>query len=296
MTTTITSFLRIIFLLLLIAIMAPIAWRSIHKEYKQFGIAHNKVASLCIADTIDDISFYTDYLRKQFEDKEIKAILLRIDSPGGYAGTCTALYHEILSLKKEFHKPVVTLTLSVCASGGYEVACASDYIIASPAATVGNIGSYIGYFKLKEFINQWKVEYIAHPAGKYKAIGNPFTATNPDEEQLLQAICDDSYNNFKDNVAHARKLSLNTADNWANGKIFTGKQALALGLVDAIGSEYDAIKKIKELALIEGDIDWVKPPKPGLLEQLTGQRNDTCTTSLLTRLVTESTQKKLLSL
>ncbi len=274
MAKKITSILGAVFLVLIIIQMVPAVWKMVKEETEKFIKPKTKVGSLCINGPIDNIGYYTKYLKKFFEDQHIKAILLRIDSPGGYAGASSALFNEIISLKKDHPKPVVALTVNICASGAYEIACASDYIIAAPGATVGSIGAYIGYFKFKEFIEQWKARYGIQKSGDYKAMLNPFTESTKEEEALIQAVCDDSYNQFKETVAQQRKLSLNSADIWANGKVFTGRQAFAQGLVDAVGSEYDAINKIKDLALIEEDIEWVKPPKPTFWEKLSGTSDD----------------------
>jgi protease-4 len=115
---------------------------------------------------------------------------------------------------------------------------------------------------------------------------------------LLQSVSDDAYNQFKKDVAVRRKLSLNDADKWANGKIFTGRQAFELGLVDELGSEYNAIKKIRELALIEKDkkIDWVKATGPSIYEKFMGVEDDSVSYKSFVELLADTVANKLMCL
>ncbi len=100
-------------------------------------------------------------------------------------------------------------------------------------------------------------------SGTYKNIGNPFTDLTPEQLAHLQGVLDDTYQHFTATVSKARKISLSSVNEWGDGKIFTSDQALKLGLIDEIGSAQNAIAVIKDKALIEGEIEWVHPPKPG---------------------------------
>jgi len=206
--------------------------------------------------------------QKFFKNKEIKAIVLDINSPGGAAGSSQALYTEIMHLKVAHTKPVVALTYNLCVSGAYNIAIAADYIIAAPSALIGSIGSYINQFKINEFLNQWHIQYEIEKSGAYKSALNPFTQSTPQQQEMLQQLADNCYQQFIKDVACRRKLSLKNASEWANGRIFTGTQALKNGLVDEIGSEFNAAQKIKELALIEHEIEWIKPTYPSLFKKL----------------------------
>lgn len=258
-----SDYLKNIFLLILILQFAPLLIEGIKKQYGKILEPHTKVGYLNVKGIILSSSYYNHYLKKFFEDKDIKAILLFVESPGGAAGSAEAIAHEIELLKKEHPKPIITLTENILASGGYYIASSSDYIITPPSALIGSIGTSIpGQFKLKDFIEQYKIYYNAITAGEYKAIADPFVNPTPEQNALLQGVADSSYNNFIKHVSrHRSKLAISTHEAWANGKIFTGTQALEAGLIDFIGSKSDAIKKIKELAIIEGKIEWVKPVK-----------------------------------
>ncbi|MDR3646483.1 MAG: signal peptide peptidase SppA [Candidatus Babeliales bacterium] len=273
----ITNILGSLFLLLILVHLIP---PMIHMGKNYYDEAFNlksKVGVINLQGEINNAGSYIKNIKSFFENDSIKAILLRIESPGGNAGSGQVIFNEILAYKKEYPKPVVTLVYDVCASNAYYIACASDHIITSPLALVGSIGSYLLVgLKLKELIEKYGVRYEVIQSGKYKMALNRFTDTTPEVNAMLQSISDDAYNQFKKDVAVRRKLSLNDADKWANGKIFTGRQAFELGLVDELGSEYNAIKKIRELALIEKDkkIDWVKAPGPSIFERFMGAEDE----------------------
>lgn len=264
----IINFFVSIFVLLVLINLTPKLLKEIKDQYKNILKPKTHVARIKINNTIDDISFIQEHLEKFFKNKEIKAILFEIDSPGGAAGSSQALYNEIMHLKIAYKKPLVALTYNLCVSGGYNVAIAADYIIAAPSALIGSIGSYINQFKVNEFLNQWHIQYEIEKSGAYKSALNPFTQSTPQQQEMLQQLADDCYQQFIKDVACRRKLSLKNSAEWANGRIFTGTQALKNGLIDEIGSEFNAAQKIKELALIEREIEWVKPPYPSLFTKL----------------------------
>lgn len=271
-----SSYLSTILLIFIILQFTPGVFKVLKDEYEDaFGL-RTKVGLLKINGEITSPTYYQKYLRAFFEANDIKAILLEIESPGGSAGSSQAIFNEIISLKKEHPKPVITLSNDLCASGGYYIACASDYIIASPMAVIGSIGSYIGSFKIKDLMEKYNVKFNYAKSGEYKTTLNPYTEDTKEMNKFLQTVSDDVYNTFKHDVAIRRKLSLKNEAQWANGKFFTGKQAQALGLIDELGSQYNAIKKVRELALIEKEkrIDWVKPPRQSTMSQLFGIEND----------------------
>lgn len=260
----IVSYLSKIFWILLFISAVPSLIIGIKKQYQNLLNPNVRVGIVKICNKIEKIDEYCKQLKTYFEDKEIKAVLLEIDSPGGNAGAGQALFNEIQNLKKDHPKPLVALSLDLCASSAYYLACTADHIIASPAALVGSIGSMISFFNVSEILKKYNVGFIEKHSGKYKMIGSPFLASNQDAEALLQGLSDNCYEQFTKDVATCRKLSLKEVSKWADGKIFTGEQALAIGLIDETGSKYNAVKKIKELALIKEDeeIHWVEEKEP----------------------------------
>lgn len=265
-----SNIMRNIFWVLILLSFAPSLIKTIKSSYADMLKSKTKVGVITIKNTITDSTTYAGQLKKFFEDKEIKAILIKFDCPGGSAGASQALFNEIKELKKQYLKPVVSWVQSVCASGGYYIATASDHIVTTPAAIVGSIGVYMPHPQLKEFIEQFKLKYSVIEAGKFKTAGNPFLTTTPEQVAHLKAAVEDTYHQFVNDVAAQRpKLTLATSSVWADGKIFTGQQALKLGLVDELGSQTTAERCIKKKAQISGEIQWVRPTcKNSLLKML----------------------------
>ena len=197
---------------------------------------HTKVAYMEIRGVLMDSSYHLKQIKRFFKDPEIKGILIKIEATGGASGTSQVMFHEISEIKKEFPKPLVVFVENVCASGAYWVACAADHIIASPAAWVGSIGVVIPYrFKLKQLINHFNIQYEPVKAGDFKNFSNPFVDTTPAEQQMMQDLVNQVYKEFTESVAHKRnKLSTAKTNEWANGKVFTGRQAFELGLIDEL--------------------------------------------------------------
>lgn len=268
--------LKNIFLILIIIQFAPSLIEGIRKQYSHYIEPKTQVGIIEIKGLLTDSSSYIKQLHTFFKNTEIKAILLKMDCHGSASGTGQAIANELQQLKNEYHKPVVILVENVCASGGYWIASSADYIVAPTTALIGSIGSKFSYtFQLRDFIENYKVKYISLKAGAYKTAADPFVDMTPAEQAMLQSVLDDTYHQFTHSIAQARKLSLNKVNEWADGKIFTGHQALKLGLIDEVGSVHNAIKVIKDKALIEGDIEWIYPPKErSLLASLIGKDDD----------------------
>lgn len=278
------DYLKNIFFILILLQFAPALIENIKKQYGNFLEPKTKVGVLSIKGVLYNSETYAKHLHKFFKNNDIKAILIKMECPGSAAGTGQAIFNEILSLKKEFPKPIIVLVENLCASGGYYIACAADTIIAPSSAIIGSIGTYLPYtFKLKDFIEQYKIHYVPIKAGKYKAMTDPFVDFTVEDKALLQNLLNDSYQQFTIDVAKARKLSLNTASEWADGKIFTARQGLKLGLIDQLGSAYNAIKIIKEKAIIDGEIEWVHPKtETGVFARLFGAKGQDDENSIFT--------------
>jgi protease-4 len=256
------TYLSNILLLLVFLQIAPSMLKDIRKKYEDILEPATKVGLITIKDTLTNSVKYTKSLRKCFEDDDIKAILLRLDCPGGYAGTAQSIYNEILTLKKQCgNKPVVALVENIAASGGYYIACATDYIVTPASAFVGSIGAYIALPQVKALIEKYNIKYDIIKSGTYKAAGSPFLDLTLEQRQQFQSLTDSSYQQFiKDVKARRPQLPADTKK-WAEGQIFTGEQAYSLKLVDELGSFSAAVKALCRLAKIEGKIDWIRPAK-----------------------------------
>ncbi|MBS1986567.1 S49 family peptidase [Candidatus Dependentiae bacterium] len=216
------NLLKNILLLLILIRLAPALLEGIEKEYKAYLKPKAKIGLVSLKGDINDATAPIQALNMLFKDKEIKGILMILDSAETAAGTAQAIHNEIKALKHHYQKPVGVLVENNCTSGGYYIACIADFIVAPGMALIGKIDGCM----------------------------------SPDTP-LPQELVDDAYQQFVADVATNRHLARSQSTQWADGKLFSGKKAVTLGLVDALGSEYDALQIMKKRALIEGDIAYV---------------------------------------
>jgi protease-4 len=195
-----------------------------------------------------DPSRVKEELDKAREDDRIKALVLRINSPGGTVSAADMIYHEIGRFKEERRVPVVACFMSLAASGGYYVALAADEIIAHPTTLTGSIGVVAMKFNVKGLMNKVGVEQDTVKSGPWKDFWSPFRPANEAEKQMMQTIIDDFYRQFVQVVEQNRKLSSQEVKKAADGRVFTAAQARDLKLVDRIGYLEDALKAAKKRA------------------------------------------------
>lgn len=265
---SVSGLLKFTLLLLVFLMVAPSLIKNIYTNYQELIKEKTKIAVISIDTTLTEAEPYTDQLTKQFKNPDIKAIVLKIESGGGAAGTSQTIFSELKALKKQHPKPVIAFVENICASGAYYVACAADSIITTPSAFIGSIGVYIPHPQLNEFIEQFKIKYSVIKTGSYKAVGDPFLADSPEQLAMLQDLTNNTYEQFVNDVVASRsKLSRATAHQWAEGKVFTGSQALELGLIDKVGSPSTVEQELHERVAIVGEIEWVKAPKPSSFSQ-----------------------------
>ena len=213
-------------------------------------------------DTIKLIHAYRD-------DPSIKAIVVRIDSPGGSVAPVQEIYSELTKIEK----PIVASMGGSAASGGYYVACAADTIFANPGTLTGSIGVIMQFTQLKGLYEKVGLGHQVIKSGDFKDTGSPYREMTEQERTVLQSTVDDVYNQFVDTIFAARgdHLTRDEIVELANGRIFSGKQALDSNLLDQLGNLPDAIKAAGALAGIEGKPKVVrKEKKTSLLEQLVG--------------------------
>jgi protease-4 len=184
------------------------------------------------------------------EKKEIKAVLLDINSPGGSVGAVQEIYSAVLRAKKETKKPFVARFGEVSASGGYYVASACDLIVAHPGTITGSIGVIFSLNNFEGLMKKVGVKNEAIKSGKFKDMGSPTREMTPEERKLLQGLIDDSYAQFVAAVSAGRDLPVDKVKTLADGRIYTGSQALANKLVDKLGDMQDAVDAAGELGKI----------------------------------------------
>ena len=190
------------------------------------------------------------------DDPSIRAVVLRIDSPGGVVGPTQEIFTAVRRLR-EAKKPVVASLGSVAASGGYYVAVAADRIYADPGTLTGSIGVVMQLANVEGLLKKVGVEYVVIKAGAYKDVGNFARAMTPEERRILQTMLDDVYDQFIEAVAEGRGLDPKQVRGFAEGRIYSGRQAQGLKMVDDLGGLEDAIEAAAKIAGL--------PPKPKVI-------------------------------
>ena len=187
-------------------------------------------------------------LEKAEDDRQVKALVLRINSPGGTITASDILFHEVMRFKERRKIPVVASILDVGASGGYYVALAADRIIAHPTTVTGSIGVLMLTVNASGLLEKIGVTASYVKSGQFKDMGSPFRDMRPEERALFQELIDKFYGQFVGLVARSRKLDEAKVRTLADGRVYTADQALSLGLVDQIGYLEDAIAATKSAA------------------------------------------------
>ncbi len=198
-------------------------------------------------------------LRTFRESDAIKAILVRVDSPGGGVGPSQEIYREIQKTTEQ--KKVIISMGAVAASGGYYLAAGADGIVASPGTITGSIGVIMGYTNFEELMQKIGLSAVVIKSGEYKDTGSPARPMSAAERQLLQEVAGQIHAQFVEAIAKGRRLSIKQVETLADGRIFTGQKALELGMVDRLGNFEDAIAWAGELGGIKGKVETVYPEK-----------------------------------
>ena len=192
-------------------------------------------------------------LERAAADPQVKAVILRLDTPGGEVTASDIIYHEVLRFKERTGRPVIGLMMSVAASGGYYIASACDVILAHPSTITGSIGVISVFPSVESLMSKVGVKVNVIKSGPAKDSGSPFRDMTEDDKKLFQTIIDEYYEGFLAVVATGRKGKIAEADlrKIADGRVYTAPQALKLGLIDAIGYFDDAFAKARGLASLK---------------------------------------------
>jgi len=221
------------------------------------ALSGNKVAVLPLNGFLEDAAPFLEELERYREMDDVKAIVVRIESPGGTIVPAQEIYEEIRKMKGE--KPVLASLGNVAASGGYYVACAAEEIVANPGTLTGSIGVITAFPNYRELMNKIGVRTDIMKAGRYKDLGNPMREMTPEEAALEQSMLDNTHQQFIRDVALGRNRSVEEIAPLADGRTFTGEQAMEAGLVDRLGNLQDTIDRAAELSGIEGEPEVVYP-------------------------------------
>ncbi len=211
----------------------------------------NRVALVEIEGVIIDADLLVRQLREYEESPSVRAVVVRINSPGGVVAPTQEIVRAVERLRRA-GKPVVASLGAVAASGGYYVATACDRVFASPGTLTGSIGVVMQMANVEGLLKRVGVDYVVVKAGRYKDIGNFSRVMTAEERQILQTLLDDVYTQFVTAVAEGRKLDRDAVLRLADGRIYSGRQAQALRMVDELGGLDDAIDAAGRLAGIAG--------------------------------------------
>jgi protease-4 len=232
-------------------------------------------ASFAIGDKIGVIEVYgviadsrqiIEQLHDFRDNDNIKALVLRIDSPGGGVGPSQEIYDEVKAV--DLVKPVVVSMGSVAASGGYYIAVPAREIIANPGTIIGSIGVIMEFTNFQELLEKIGLNSVIVKSGQYKDIGSPTREMTAAEREILQDLIDDVHSQFVSSVADGRNMDEEAVRAIADGRIFSGRMAMGMGLVDGMGNLEVAIRRAAELGGVDGEPNVVYPPgkKPRFID------------------------------
>lgn len=259
---TLTITLLFTLFLLLAFVLGPAGSRS------DLISVSDKIGVIDIDGPILSAHDLTSTLMSFGDNQSIKAVILRIDSPGGAVGPSQEIYQEVLKLQKK--KPVIVSMGSVAASGGYYIAAAAGRLFANPGTITGSIGVIMTFPNYEELMEKVGVATVVVKSGRFKDMGSATRAFTEDERKLLQAMIDDVHAQFVEAVSQGRELSAEEVAKIADGRIFSGRQALSLGLIDELGGFQDALRYAAELTGLGDDPELIYPAekRQGLLERM----------------------------
>lgn len=216
------------------------------------GVINNTEKRLLWNRKENPVSLLDEKLAKAQRDTRIKAVILRINSPGGTVAASDAMYGIIERFKEESHKPVIALMTDIAASGGYYIACASDQILAYPTAITGSIGVIVQTVSLKPALTRIGIHTEALTSGPNKDAGSPLSDLTASHRAVLQTLVDDFYQRFLDVVRKARpNIATDDFEQVTDGRVVTGLEGARVGLVDRTGDLFDAFELAKQLAGVE---------------------------------------------
>ncbi|MCC7460448.1 MAG: signal peptide peptidase SppA [Proteobacteria bacterium] len=237
------SMIKAVFMLVIIIFIMGLIGLIFGERQKNGNIAVVEIKGPIeeTAEVIKDIKDYRDA-------SHVKAIILRVDSPGGAVGSSQEVYDEVIKTKAV--KPVIVSFGNVAASGGYYVAASASKIVSNPGTITGSIGVITQFFQVDEVLKKFNLKWEIIKSGPNKDIGSPLRSMTPEEKKLIQSMVSDVYDQFVTAVAEGRGLKKEDVVQFADGRIFSGKKAKELGLVDELGG----IEKAIEVAVAEAKI------------------------------------------
>ncbi len=218
---------------------------------KREYLGGEKIALVRVEGIITESKPILEQLEKYSKNPTVKAIVVRVDSPGGGVAPSQEIHRAIANIKAAGKQKIVISMGSLAASGGYYISCPADEIIANPGTITGSIGVIMEFPNVQELFKKIGLQTVVIKSGKHKDIGSPTRPMTKEEKQLLQTVINDVYNQFVEAIVQGRGMDEEEVRKVADGRIFSGKQALKLGFVDALGGLEDALEAAAKLGGIE---------------------------------------------
>ena len=237
------------------------------------SLSGNQIASLTLEGVISDSRDFVDQLKDYGKRSAVKSVVIRINSPGGGVAASQEIYEAIKKFRAETKKKVVVSMGSVAASGGYYVACGADKIFANPGTITGSIGVIAEWYNYGDLLRWAKMQDVVIKSGTFKDAGSGTRPLTDEEKVYFQSLINNMYNQFVATVASSRKMKDEDVRKLADGRVYTGQQAKADGLVDELGTYQDAIDAAARIAGIQGEPKILSPAKKSfsLLDILLGE-------------------------
>jgi protease-4 len=232
----------------------------------------NRIALIRVEGVILDAQTTIGDLKRFSENPLVKAIVLRIDSPGGGVVPSQEIHDAVKRVKNKSNKAIIASMGTVAASGGYYIAAATDRIIANPGTLTGSIGVIMEMANVEGLLKKVGVEGIVIKSGRFKDAGSPLRRMNEEERKLMQSVMDDVHQQFIQAVAEGRSLEMSEVQPLADGRIFTGRQAKEARLVDELGDLDDAIHLAADIVGIEGEPKVLEPRRRFSIRELLESR------------------------
>jgi protease-4 len=243
------------------------------QETPSFSLSSNQVALLEVEGIILDSQTFTEQLKDYGRRSGVRAVVLRLNTPGGGVAATQEIYEAVLKFRAETRKKVIASMSTVAASGGYYIACAADKVYANPGSITGSIGVIAEWYNYGELLRWAKMQNVVIKSGEFKDAGNPARPLTDAERAYFQGLIDNLYGQFVSAVVKSRKMPEPAVRKLADGRVYTGEEAKRLGLIDDLGTLQDAIQAAARMSGIVGEPRIVTPAKRrfSLLDLLLGE-------------------------
>lgn len=248
-----------------------LSWMFSEPEEETISSGGEKIALIELIEPIMSSESTVQQFKKYRENRSVKAIVFRVESPGGGVAASQEIYEEVKKTR-DSGKPVVVSMGSVAASGGYYVSCGASRIVANPGTLTGSIGVIFQFLQVTDLMKKIGVDQATFKSGKLKDAGSPFRKMNADDQKYFDGLIADVYDQFVNVVSTERKLDVKYVKRFADGRVFTGRQAREYGFIDTLGTFEDAVAIAAKLGGIEGKPRIVKEyRRKNFLERVLGE-------------------------